>query len=60
MIRATSGGSRSIPRFGGFRVDIRDGGGSTWKAQKRDSRTVRRCMEVALVIKNTTEGLLNK
>lgn len=29
MIRATSEGSRSNPRFGGFRDDIRDGGDST-------------------------------
>ena len=48
MIRATSGGSRSIPRLGGFRDDIRDGGEGTWKAQKRDSGTVRKC--IALVI----------
>ena len=40
--RATSGGSCSIPRLGGFRDDIRDRSGSTWKAQKRDSRTVRK------------------
>ncbi len=42
MIRATSGGSRSIPPFGGFRDDIRDGGGST----KRGSVTHGVCASV--------------
>ena len=56
--RATSGGSRSLPRLGGFRDDIRDGGGSTGKAQKHDSWNVRKCK--ALVVKNTIEGQLNK
>ena len=48
MIRATCGGCRSILRLGGFRDDIRDGGDGTWKVQKRDSGTVRKC--IALVM----------